>query len=431
MMRNRLHFIFGFIWILGLAIHASAQTTDDLFNGDVLQEIRLYIDPVDYATFKQTNFVCLEQDLKALAGEFVSPLPRVECWFPVEFHWIFQGRDITLPQAGINSHGKGSRSNVKPSFKIEFTRYASQNTFLGLRSVVLRANTQDASQMHERVAMTFFRRLGIAAPREAHARVFINDQYAGAYTVVEDVDPIFLQSNFGQSDGRLYAYEWAFPWVFDFRGPDPLDYSPLPLKPENNLVHLDPDPIVGMVRTINEAPDAQFSSALSQYIDLNSLFRELAAENFVADQDSILGNYALNNFYLYRFLGTIRSIFIPWDKSNAFWSLDWNIFHNFGTNVLTRRAMAVAPDLITIYRNGLQQAADAAGGPGGWLEQEITKESQQIRQSVYEDGLKLCDHGATGVLKPCSNDEFEAEVAFMLQFARQRSALVRAQLSSF
>ncbi|HSU89540.1 MAG TPA: hypothetical protein VLL56_11920, partial [Terriglobia bacterium] len=104
MMRNRLHFIFGFIWILGLALHASAQTTDDLFNGDVLQEIRLYIDPVDYATFKQTNFVCLEQDLKALAGQFVSPLPRVECWFPLEFHWIFQGRDITLPQAGINSH---------------------------------------------------------------------------------------------------------------------------------------------------------------------------------------------------------------------------------------------------------------------------------------------------------------------------------------
>src|SRR5437867_132934 len=282
--------------------------------------------------------------------------------------------------------------------------------------------------MHERVAMTFFRRLGIVAPREAHARVFLNDQYAGAYTIVEDVDPIFLQRNFGQGDGRLYAYEWAFPWGFDFKGPDPLEYSPLPLKPENNLVHLDPAPIVAMVRTINEAPDTQFSSAVSQYIDLNALFRELAAENFVADQDSIIGDYALNNFFLYRFQNRLESTFIPWDKSNAFWAIDWNIFHNFSTNVLTRRALAVAPDLIALYKDTLRQAADIAGGIGGWLEQEITKEYQQIRQAVYDDNLKLCDQGATGSLHPCTNDEFEAEVAYLIQFARRRSDIVRAQL---
>src|SRR5205814_1795061 len=109
-MRIRFHLVLGFIWILSVAPHGRAQTSDDLFNGDVLQEIRLYISPTDYATFKQTNFVCQQQDLEALAGQYVSPLPRVECWFPTEFHWTFQGRDITLPQVAVNSHGKGSRS---------------------------------------------------------------------------------------------------------------------------------------------------------------------------------------------------------------------------------------------------------------------------------------------------------------------------------
>src|SRR5438034_7764292 len=232
--------------------HSFAQTQDDLFNGDVLHEIRIYIAPQDYETFKQTNFECQKQELEALAGETISPLPRVICWFPIEFHWKFNGRDITLPQAGIESHGKGSRNNYKPSFKIDFSRYESRNTFLGLRYLVLRANPQEPSTMHERVAMEFFRKMGLRAPREAHARVFLNDQYAGLYTIVEEIDPIFLQQNFGESDGGLYAYEWVDYWIFDYRGPDSTKYSPLPLKPENNLIYLDPQPIVDMVRTINE-----------------------------------------------------------------------------------------------------------------------------------------------------------------------------------
>ncbi len=284
--------------------------------------------------------------------------------------------------------------------------------------------------MHERAAMAFFRKLGIPAPREVHTRLYINDQYAGLYTIVEYIDSVFLQGNFGESDGHLYNYEWVTPWLFDYRGSDLSRYSPLPFKPENNLIHLDPAPIEAMTRTINEAPNAQFSAALAQYIDLNALFRELAAENFVAEQDGIIGNYGVNNFYLYRFQNSLQSILIPWDKSNAFWSLDWNIMHNFTTNVLTSRALAVAPDLLAIYRNTLRQASDVAGGAGGWLEQEITKEYQQIRQAAYDDNLKLCDPGATGSLRPCTNDQFDAEALFMIQFARQRAADVRAQLAT-
>jgi len=334
------------------------------------------------------------------------------------------------PQAAIESHGKGSRSNFKASFKIDFSRYESRNNFLGLRYLILRADTQDPSLMHERVAMTFFRKLGIPAPREVHTRLYINDQYAGLYTIVEAVDPIFTQQNLGESSGYLYAYEWIMPWSFADLGPDPSKYSPLPFKPENNLIYPVVEPIIEMVRTINQAPDAQFSSVVSQYIDLKAFFKEIAAENFVAEQDGIIGGYLLNNFFLYRFGGTLRSIFLPWDKSNSFWQIDWPIFHNFSSNVLTWRSLAAAPDLIAFYRSALQQAVDVAGGPGGWLEQEITKEYQQIRQAAYDDPFKLGDKFATGTLRPVSNDDFDAEAAYLIQFARQRSAFVRAQLNS-
>src|SRR5262245_49900079 len=89
-----------------------AQTQDDLFNGDILHEVSIYMAPQDLDTFKQTNFVCHDQEIAELEGEFVSPLPRIVCWFPVEFHWKFNGMDITLPQVAIESHGRGSRSNI-------------------------------------------------------------------------------------------------------------------------------------------------------------------------------------------------------------------------------------------------------------------------------------------------------------------------------
>jgi spore coat protein CotH len=417
--------------ILTCSPHIFAQTQDDLFNGDILQEIRLYMAPQDLATFKETNFECKDQETRALQGDIISPLPRVICWFPVEFHWKFNGRDISLPEIGIESHGKGSRSNIKPSFKLDFSRYESRLNFLGLQYVVLRANTQDASQMHERVSMAFFRRLGIPAPRVAHTRLYINDQYAGVYTIVENVDPIFLQRNLGQSAGYLYSYDWTFPWVFNELGTDSSTYSPIPFKPENNLTHFDPSPIPYMVKAVNESPDAQFSAAVSRYLDLNALFREIAAEEFIAEEDGILGDFALNNFFLYRFQNSIQYTFIPWDKSSTFQQIDRDIFYNFTTDVLTTRALAVAPDLIALFKDFLRQDVTAAGGPGGWLEQEITNEYQQIRQSVYEDPYKLCYSASIGgTVESCSNDHFDAEVAYMIQFARNRSNIVLGQLST-
>ena len=430
-MRRGLIFVISVsIGILTYCACVFAQTQDDLFNGDILHEVRLYMAPQDLDTFKQTNFECEAQELEVLAGEVISPLPRVICWFPVEFHWKFNGQNITLPEVGIESHGKGSRSNIKPSFKIDFSRYESRLNFLGLTYLVLRANTQDASQMHERVSMAFFRQLGIPAPREAHTRLYINDQYAGAYTIVEYVDPVFLQQRFGQNAGYLYSYEWTFPWVFNELDSTFSSYSPLPFKPEDNLTHFDPSPIPYMVKTINEAPDTQFSAAVSQYLDLNALFREIAAEEFINEQDGILGDYALNNFFLYRYENSFLYTVIPWDKSNTFWTpMDRDIYHNWTTNVLTVRTLAAAPDLLALFKNYVQQAAAVAGGPGGWLEQEITKEYNQIRQAVYEDPNRLCDPGATGILKPCSTDQFEAEVAYMQRFAENRPAIVQAQLS--
>ena len=60
--------------------------------------------------------------------------------------------------------------------------------------------------------------------------------------------------------------------------------------------------------------------------------------------------------------------------------------------------------------------AETGGGPG-WLELEIRRAYAQIRDAAREDAAK-----------PHSNDAFEAEVERLLEFARERSAIVREQV---
>ena len=77
------------------------------------------------------------------------------------------------------------------------------------------------------------------------------------------------------------------------------------------------------------------------------------------------------------------------------------------------------------------QAVNTAGGPGGWLEQEVTKEYQQIRQAVYEDPYKLCySDSFSAAIELCSNEDFDEEAAYMIRFAGNRSNIVLGQLSA-
>ena len=85
---------------------------------------------------------------------------------------------------------------------MDFNRFTADQEFLGLKSVVLKNNVTDASNMHERLSMLFMRRLGIPASREATARLFVNGDYVGVYTLVESVDKNFLKRVFGEKDRK-------------------------------------------------------------------------------------------------------------------------------------------------------------------------------------------------------------------------------------
>ena len=141
-------------------------------------------------------------------------------------------------------------------------------------------------------------------------------------------------------------------------------------------------------------------------------------EAFLAEIDGVLGDWGMNNFYVYRFEGTARSTLVPWDKSEAFkGGVSASIWRNVddvppeNRNALMVRAMR-EPALRAVFLDTLLRCADIAGT--GWLELEIGRAADQIRESVREDAAA-----------PFPFHEFEEDVQRLLDFARSRSDIVR------
>jgi spore coat protein H len=288
--------------------------------------------------------------------------------------------------------------------------------------------------MHERLGMLLFRRLGLLAPREAHTKLYINNAYAGLYSIVESIDKPFLKRTLGEDDGYLYEYDYpvdAQPYFFTDRGSDPALYVPLPFKPETHESNPRPEFIVQLVKAINETSVAAFRSAVAEYLDLQKFLRHVAVEVFLADNDGFLGDFGINNFNFYRFNDKKLFTFIAWDKSQAFSSPAYSIWHNINNVPTTRvnRLMAqtlASRDLFDYYLEALMECvrstAELAAGstdPRGWLEREIEAEYQQIRDATLTDPEKTF-----------TNDDFERAVDDLRTFARERGAFVTGEVNA-
>jgi len=114
-----------------------------------------------------------------------------------------------------------------------------------------------------------------------------------------------------------------------------------PFDPETHTNAPDTVTLEGMIRTLNQEPDATFLSAMAPYLDLHLFLTHVAVETYVADYDCILATYTDEQLSLLRFVNKQLSQFIPWDKDNAFAWTSRAVLRNADQNVLMRRLMAI------------------------------------------------------------------------------------------
>ncbi len=377
-----------------------APTAGDLLNDRVVHELRLAMHADDW---------------QALQEHFLE-----DTYYPVDLTW----NGLTVRNAAVRSRGSGSRDPVKPSLKIDFGKYVSGQTFVGLKSIALDNFRQDPGMIRELVSMQLFRKMGLVAPRVAHAQVYVNNEYVGLFAILEPIDKTFLKTWLGSSDGYLFEYSGGN-WHFEWLGEDVSQYAAMfeaktrEDEPADQLF----GPIAAMADVASHRGMAEWESSVRERLDLDRLLIYLAVESFLSDHDGFAGDWGMNNFYMYRASASGPHVILPWDKDVNFREIDRGIFVGFDENILLSTAMLV-PHLKDAYLAALRRCAEVASDRGtdpqgpGWLEAEIAREVAAIRSSAYDDPRKAY-----------TNERFEQEAAWMMTFAQRRPREVLEQVA--
>ena len=376
-----------------------AQTQiDSLLDGNSLEDLWVHLNARDWEDL-HTHF-------------------QENTYYPADVEW----RGVRVRNAAIRVRGVTSRNGHKPSFRLDFNRYVTGQTFFGLDALTLDSSWQDPSMITNRLAMVLFRQMGIAAPRVAHVRLFAGAarEYVGVYAVTEEVVESFLRDRFGEDTGYLYEFNHLENdnWGFQDPGPRLGWYVPRfsPKTHEFESVANLYMPIRDLVQRINDAPQSDLESRLGGYLDVSAFITQLAIQNFAAQSDGLVGGSGANNFYLYRFAGKNLSVLIPWDQGNAFTASDLPPSYDMNTNVLALKIWN-EPKYRAQYLATLLQIADLVSG--GFLLAEAQRDYQQIRDAVYADAFA-----------PYPLTQFEQMHATVQEFIRTRPDLVRQYIAA-
>jgi hypothetical protein len=388
-------------------VHAQASPSDAIFDDAKLHRVDLYVNSRDWY-FLQANY-------------------QGNDYYPANFRWNGQ----TVRNVAIRSRGFGSRNQRKPGLRVDFNRYTTGQTFLGLNALVLDNLTQDPSLLHELVTMKVFRRLGLQASRESLAMLYVNNEYMGVYAIIEEPDAVAMGRMYGDSNGYLYEYKWTMDWHFEDLGTDLAPYQPLfeAKTRETESASALYQPIVAMVQAFNDASDEDFDAAAAAHIDVELFLRHAAIQTYLSEIDGLLGSWGLNNFYLYRRAGSQRHFVVPWDEDNAFFGSRYPVDPNQQANVLMRRLMERDTwrqfyyDAMLGVASSMEEGAEPIEGwpgevGGGWLEREISR----LRGLVHDAAL-------ADPRTPWTSGEVQAAWDSMVAFARERGSFVRPEIA--
>ena len=344
-----------------LATPAAAQTIDELFDPTVVHDLRLWVH---------------SRDLQQLRETYTE-----NTYYQADLEW----RGMRVRSAGVRSRGNVSRNPDKPGLRVDFNRYVKGQRFLGLSSLVLDNLVQDPGFVRESVVMALFTRMGIAAPRETFARLYINGEYQGLYAVVEPVDDRFLARTTGDGAGYVFDYEWLHPFQGEYLGSSLEPYKAR-FKPETNRTAGDVAlyaPIHDLFAAINREDDTLWRETVERYLDVPQFLTHVAIEQFLSETDGLTGHWAMHNFYLYRPSDSVRHQLFPWDRDTSFFDIESSIQTRTSDNLLFTRLIA-HPDLREFYLQAVAACAHAAAADG-WLEGELTRRAALFRDAVIED----------------------------------------------
>lgn len=223
--------------------------------------------------------------------------------------------EINYLDLGIRLRGNTSRGKDKKSFKLNFKKFTDDQRFFGLKKLNLKANVNDPSCVREHMVMNLYRDYNLVVARVNQVKLYINDNYMGLYSNVEQIDKTFLGSRYNDNDGNLYKCTYPADLSDLNKVYDDSVYELKTNESENNR-----DNLYAFIDFLTTATDSDFDLHIDEYIDVTEYLKQLPVEILSGHWDGY--SYNKNNFYLYYNPEESRFEYIPYDTDNTL-GIDW------------------------------------------------------------------------------------------------------------
>ncbi len=277
-----------------------AQTPgDNLFDPNYLHEIKIYFEEPDF-------WELMTQDYEE------ASMNQTEIPYRSAMHVYIDG--VLLDSVGVRHKGFSSYfgEGNKKSLKLDFDKFKDGQTYDGLKKINLNNGVGDPALQRDFLCYNLIRTTGAPAPRVSHVNLYINDEYWGAYIIVEQVDKTFLANHFDDDDGNLFKnMQWS---NLEYFGTNPSDYKAI-FELKTNETEDDWTGLINFCKIVNNSTNSNFPTEIQQVFDVPNYLKILAIDVMTDNWDSYIEHG--RNFYLYQSPNGGKFHWIPWDYNLA------------------------------------------------------------------------------------------------------------------
>ncbi len=214
----------------------------------------------------------------------------------------------------------GYKTCTKLSMKIKINWEGREEKFYKLKKLQFHSQNNDPSQLHDRLAYWLFRDMGVPAPRSTHARLVINGEYIGLFSMVEQIDGRMTRYNFDDGEGNLYKEVWPLTYEGNAQSVSNLLAGLETNEDENPSVHLMRD----FATAIVNASEEELQDVITASMDIEEIMSYVVVDRMIRHDDGPFhwycsgGGCSNHNFFWYEEPENEKLHLIPWDMDNAF-----------------------------------------------------------------------------------------------------------------
>jgi len=322
--------------------------------------------------------------------------------------------DVALHPSGESSRFAG---NQKQSFRIKFDQFDGNGKFGGYSTVNVKGEYDDDSMMRERLSFFVFNSL-MPTPKAAHARLVVNGNLRGLFTLREDWDHTSIAAHFAEPVGSLYRIRPLLPTddPYKYQGSDdPATYVPVPWESHIKKAANGDDVVPTFLKALSAKP-----APLETVADVDDLFAYLSGSMICMLTDGFIGDHGVADHFQYFDPQSGKFFILPWDPDNSFGSQgetpDRYLEARFSRNSL---ALVVRDQGDYLQRYLAKLKAAIAAIPASAVQAQADAIYAQIKDAGHEDPNKIFP-----------NDTFDWNLGYLKDFIAKRYAYIQSQVGN-